>query len=155
MKKTTFIRMLSLILCGVLAAAAVLTITGCKGQPSADVGIGTIEASTSEASPTIMGDGEIVFDFSVTDGAGTTYYFEIHTAKGDATVGDVLTELGLIAGEEGAYGLYVKTVADITVDYDKDGAYWAFYENGKYAMAGVDTTPVASGGDYAFQVERG
>ena len=77
--------------------------------------------------------------------------FQIHTDK--ETVGDALLELGLIAGEEGAYGLYVKTVNGLTVDYDTDGKYWAFYTNGEYAVSGVDTTTIEAGITYSFKVE--
>jgi len=58
------------------------------------------------------------------DKEGSETQFEIHTEK--ETVGEALVELGLIAGEESEYGLYVKTVNGITADYDKDGVYWRF-----------------------------
>ena len=88
----------------------------------------------------------------VVDGEGNETVFEIHTDK--ETVGEVLLDLGLIEGEEGAYGLYVKTVNGITVDYDKDKAYWAFYVNGEYAVSGVDTTAITEGDTYSFKVEK-
>jgi len=59
----------------------------------------------------------------------------------------------LIAGDTAEYGLYVKTVDGITVDYDTNGKYWAFYINGEYAMTGVDTTPITEGEEYSFKVE--
>ena len=36
----------------------------------------------------------------------------------------VLLSLDLIAGDEGEYGLYVKTVNGITADYETDGMYF-------------------------------
>lgn len=36
----------------------------------------------------------------------------------------------------------------VGADYDKDGVYWAFYENGQYASSGVDSTPVKEGGSF-------
>ena len=69
------------------------------------------------------------------------------------TVGEALLENGLIAGEDGQYGLYVKTVNGITLDYDKDGKYWAFYEENTYANQGVDSTPIKEGGVYTFKPE--
>ena len=77
--------------------------------------------------------------------------FEIHTDK--KIVGEALLELNLIDGEQGDYGLYVKTVNGITVDFDKDGKYWAFYVGGEYAMSGVDSTEITAGSTYAFKVE--
>ena len=53
-----------------------------------------------------------------------------------------------------AYGLYVKTVNGITADYAVDQTYWAFYINGEYAMAGVDSTPVENGTVYALKVSK-
>ena len=65
-----------------------------------------------------------------------------------STVGDALSALGLIEGEDGAYGLYVKKVNGILADYDVDGTYWAFYINGEYAMKGVDKTNIEAGASY-------
>ena len=64
-----------------------------------------------------------------------------------------LVENGLIAGDDSEYGLYVKTVNGITLDYDKDGKYWAFYEENAYANQGVDSTPIKEGGVYTFKPE--
>ncbi len=75
------------------------------------------------------------------------------TVKTDAaTLGEALLALNLIAGEEGAYGLYVKTVNGILADYDVDGTYWGFYQNGEYMMTGVDATNI-SGGE-SFELVR-
>ena len=74
--------------------------------------------------------------------------FTIHTDKD--TVGAALMEHGLIAGEEGAYGLYVKVVNGITADYDVDQSYWSFYINGEYAMTGVDVTPIDESAVYSL-----
>lgn len=69
--------------------------------------------------------------------------FTIHT---DAqTLGQALLELGIIEGEDSAYGLYIKKVNGITADYDIDGSYWGFYQNGEYAMSGVDSTNISGG----------
>ena len=57
-------------------------------------------------------------------------------------------------GEKFSALLYVKTVNGITLDYDKDKMYWAFYINGEYAMTGVDSTPIEEGAVYAFKPEK-
>ena len=49
--------------------------------------------------------------------------------------------------------MYVKTVNGVTVDYDTDGKYWAFYIDDEYAMTGVDSTPITDGSSYTFKVE--
>ncbi len=91
------------------------------------------------------------FSFKVVDEEGKETAFEIHTEQ--KTVGAALLELELIAGEESTYGLYVKTVNGVTVDYDTDGKYWAFYVNGEYAATGVDSTDITDGATYMFKVE--
>lgn len=69
--------------------------------------------------------------------------FTIHT---DAdTLGEALLEHELIAGEDGQYGIYVKTVNGILADYDVNKSYWGFYQNGEYLMSGVDTTAIVGG----------
>ena len=155
--------LLSLILCTVLIAALALCTAGCKdnGQTeSPETPTGTAEetvtasdeAGTQASEIIVKGEGATVFYFEVVDGQGNTTKFEIHT---DAeTVGDALLELGLIEGEEAQYGLYVKTVNGITADYDVDGTYWAFYEDGEYGMTGVDLTKVRAGATYAFKVSK-
>lgn len=63
-------------------------------------------------------------------------------------LGDALVGHELIDGEEGQYGLYVKSVNGIVADYDVDQSYWAFYKNGEYMMTGIDTTEIADGEHY-------
>ena len=72
--------------------------------------------------------------------------FTIHTDKD--TVGAALIEHDLIAGDEGAYGLYIKVVNGITADHDIDQSYWAFYIDGEMAMTGVDGTDITEGTAY-------
>ena len=96
---------------------------------------------------TELGEGSKTFLFKV-DAEGYAITFTIHT--NEATVGAALLALNLIAGDESQYGLYVKTVNGILADYDVDQTYWAFYENGEYAMSGVDTTDITEGQNYSF-----
>ena len=69
--------------------------------------------------------------------------FTIHTnAK---TLGEALLTHGLIEGEESQFGIYIKKVNGMLADYDIDGSYWGFYQNGEYMMSGVDTTEINGG----------
>ena len=72
--------------------------------------------------------------------------FTINTDK--KTVGEALVEHDLIAGEKGAYGMYIKVVNGITADYDKTQTYWSFSKNGEYMTTGVDDTELADGEHY-------
>ncbi len=78
--------------------------------------------------------------------------FTINTDK--EILGDALMEHGLVEGEEGAYGLYVKSVNGIVADYDADGTYWGFYKNGEYMMTGVDMTEISDGEHYELVREK-
>ncbi|MBQ5883384.1 MAG: DUF4430 domain-containing protein, partial [Clostridia bacterium] len=109
------------------------------------------EATTQSSSVIEKGEGSKAFVFIVTDVDGQSTHFMIKTDK--ETVGEALLELGLIAGEDSEYGLYVKTVNGVTLDYEKDGKYWAFYEENAYASKGVDQTPVNEGTVYTFKAE--
>lgn len=115
-----------------------------------------VEASSSESSipATASVENEIPmksFTFTVVDGDGNETVFDIESDK--ETVGEALLEQGLIEGEEGQYGLYVKTVNGIIADYETTGTYWAFYINGEYGITGVDATPITEGENYSFKVE--
>lgn len=79
--------------------------------------------------------------------------FTIKTDK--ATVGEALLEHELISGEQGQYGMYIKSVNGIEADYDKDQAYWAFYVNDDYALSGVDTTEITEGSTYKLEYTKG
>ena len=79
--------------------------------------------------------------------------FTVKTDK--ATVGEALQEQGIVEGEQGQYGLYIKKVNGITADFDVDQTYWAFYINGEYAMSGVDTTEITEGAMYKLEYTKG
>ena len=144
MKTTKLQKLLSSLLCIVLIAAMALTCTGCNDTPSDQSALSDTATTTAKAET-------VSFTFTVTDTEGEETSFEITTTE--KTVGAALLKEGLISGEEGQYGLYVKTVNGITLDFDKDGKYWAFYVNGEYAMTGVDATDIVAGETYAFKAE--
>lgn len=155
MKQTRFLKSLSLIVCVVLMAAMALCASGCNDNTTN--GGDTVTTTTvSQETPSqdagnVKGEGATAFTFAVTGVDGKETVYEIRTDK--TTVGEALLDVGLIAGEQGDYGLYVKTVDGVTLDYDKDGKYWAFYVDGEYAMAGVDATTITAGASYAFKAE--
>jgi hypothetical protein len=141
----------SFILCIVLIVAMALFATGCSGGTSGGTASGSGQETAVQTNGAVLGEGNTQFTFTIIDKEGGETQLEIHTDK--ETVGDALAELGLISGEESEYGLYVQTVNGITVDYDKDGVYWAFYINGEYAPTGVDSTAITEGDSYSFKVE--
>lgn len=146
---------ISLILCMMLVVSMVFTMTACNSkQATTETEQEVVESTTQETTTDdgILGEGETEFFFTATDAEGNSTDFTIHTDK--KTVGEALLDLGLIAGDESEYGLYVKTVNGITADYDKDQTYWAFYVDGEYASTGVDSTDIKAGSTYMFKVEK-
>ena len=96
-------------------------------------------------------EGETSFAFYVVDAEGNQKAYLVST--NETTVGAALLGCGLIAGDEGAYGLYVKTVDGTTLDYDKDGKYWAFYTGNEMSPVGVDAVEITAGASYSFKAE--
>ena len=129
-----------------MALLMVFSLAACGGN-----GTTTAQGSGSSSDVTVMGEGKTSFNFTVPDLEGNEPKFEIHTDE--KTVGAALLGVGLIAGEDSDFGLYVTTVNGVTLDWDKDGKYWAFYVNGEYATTGVDSTDVTAGETYSFVAE--
>ena len=99
-----------------------------------------------------LGEGAHSFTLEITDADGKTITATIHT---DAeTVGEALSNLEIVRGEDSEFGLYIKTVNGITADYDVDQTYWAFYIDGEYAQTSVDMTAVNDGSVYKLAVEK-
>lgn len=65
-----------------------------------------------------------------------------------------LEEENLIKGEEGAYGLWVSTVAGRVADSGKE-EWWALYKNDGLSMTGVDDTPIEDGDRIEYRLTVG
>ena len=150
-KKTCFFKLLSLSLCIVLIVVSALFLAGCNNQSTSPTPTPLEQTEGTPIPPTTVGEGTTEFTFEIAFPDGSTKTYLVKTDK--TVVGDALQELGLISGEESTYGLYVKTVDGVTVDYTVDGKYWAFYANGQMAPTGVDSTQLEAGVTYAFKAE--
>ena len=144
-KNKTFQRVSVLLLFSFLLAVA-----GC-GKDTTRKTVPETETASDLSEGGVIGEGSREFAFTVVEKDGKETEFEVHTEK--ETVGEALLELGLISGEEGEYGLYVKTVNGVTADFDADGVYWAFYINDEYAQTSVDMTKIEDGASYSFRIE--
>jgi hypothetical protein len=90
--------------------------------------------------------GSKEFTLTVVHADGTSKDF---TFKTDAEyVGEVVQEEGLVSGDMGDYGLYIKVVDGEKAVYEEDNAYWSFYVGEEYAQLGIDQTPVEDGAVY-------
>lgn len=151
MKKNGLNKLLALL----LALVMVLALAACGNQAQDNGGAGNdadVVTDGTVADGATVGQGKNAFTMEVTQLDGTTVTFTVNTDK--ETVGEALLELGIVAGDDTEYGLYVKTVNGVTLDYDTDGAYWAFYINGEYAMTGVDATSIEAGASYTLKAEK-
>ncbi len=144
MKNNSIRKTLSLVLVFVLIAA--LALTGCSGTPAE-----TTEAPAETAPVTVLGEGSKSFELTIVDKEGAEHLYLIHTDE--EMVGFALIAHELIEGEEGPYGMYIKSVLGQVLDYDADGMYWSFYINGEYALTGVDQTPITEGESYQLKAE--
>lgn len=120
-------------------------------KANSDVSSDNSSVSSQATDSNVLGEGDTSFVFEVTGTDGSTASFTINT--NEKTVGDALSKLGLIEGDDTEFGLYVKTVNGTTLDFDKDGKYWAFYIDGEYAMTGVDSTDIDETSVYEFRAE--
>lgn len=92
------------------------------------------------------------FTLLVDDGTGNITLHEITTTK--KYLGEALIDEGVIEGEQGPYGMYIKSVYGVKASYEETGTYWAFYIGGEYARSGVDTTVVTDGTTYSLRLEK-
>lgn len=160
MKKSTITRRVALL----LAILALITALSACTEPAPDTeqpassssAVSDGEGSTEATLPPIwstathkeaktFGNGEKTFTLAVI-AEGHSVTFTIYT--NEEFLGAALLAHDLIAGEEGAYGLYVKTVNGILADYDVDQTYWSIEQNGSPLMTGVDMTPIQNGAHY-------
>ena len=129
-----------------------LTFVLCFASCGEAVDSATLWDSAVYIEDTTVGQGEKAFTLEVKI-EDKTVTFTVNT---DAdTVGKALLDNGIIEGEDGAYGLYIKEVNGILADYDVDQSYWSFYIDGEYAMSGVDTTEIAEGAVYCLVYTKG
>ena len=144
MKNNSIKKLLALVLVFVLTAAAALT--GCSTTPAETT------APPAETQPvTELGEGASNFGLTIIDKEGVTHLYRVHTNVG--MVGEALIEEGLIDGEQGPYGMYIKSVLGQVLDYETDGMYWSFYVGDEYALTGVDQTPVEHEAQYMLKAE--
>ena len=125
------------IICLFTAVVMLFTVSACKKDNTA--------AQSQSLSP------EKTFTFYAFDIDGNELCCEEIKTE-ETVVGTALKAAGLIDGEDGPYGLYVKTVCGVNADYETDGTYWCFYINDEMSNSGVDKTEIEDGQNYSFKV---
>ncbi len=125
-------RILSVLLVLALTAAAFMSFAGCE-KPKGD-------------------NDEKTITVTVIDDKGEKTVFTITTNS--PNLRGALEQEKLIEGDESEYGLYVKVVNGVRADYDKDGAWWGFYKDGKQLPSGVDDTIISDKDSYEIKYEK-
>lgn len=122
-----------------LVLALCLFVTGCAMNSDTQSDLWSTAKYTQDTS---FGDGAKTLDITVEAGDKSAVF----TIKSDkTTVGEALMEHELVTGEQGPYGLYIKSVNGIVADYNIDKSYWSFNKQGEYMTTGVDTTEFVDG----------
>lgn len=117
------------ILALVLALVMVFALAACSGK-------------TANATVTV----------TVVHGDGSSKDFTVKTDK--EMLGEALTDEKLVDGEEGPYGLFIKTVDGETAD-DAEQEWWCLTKGGESVNTGVDSTPVEDGATYELTLTVG
>ena len=146
MKKPSFHAFSALLIFLLIAASALCACTQTPPAPPPE----TPPLSSPQET---VGEGAKTFSFTAVDADGAVKSFLVKTDKN--TVGEALLDAGLIEGDTGAYGLYVKKVCGTLAEFETTGTYWAFYVNGSYALNGVDSTEIDESAEYSFRAEQG
>lgn len=122
----------------ILGIALLLCVASC-GKPVENE---DLWATAVYSEDTALGEGEKELSLEVIAGEKSVVFAVNSDCE---TVGEALKENELISGEEGPYGMYIKTVNGILADYDKNQSYWSFTKAGEYMTTGVDATEFSDG----------
>jgi hypothetical protein len=128
-----------------LAALFVFSFAACSEKPETPEISGGIWDNATYTEDTEIGKGSKTVQVEV-KAEDKSVTFTIHTDK--ETLGEALIEHKIVEGEDGPYGLYIKTVNGILADYDIDQSYWAVSKNGESSATGIDSIRFLDGEHY-------
>lgn len=148
MKQISKNKIKTAILVFLICISTVVLLESCKHSKEADLQGTIAQQNAVYTQDKTFGNGEKTVMVTVIT-VDNSVKFTLNTDK--YTLGDALKEYGLIEGDNGSYGLYVKKVNGIRADYDSDKAYWAFFKDGSPLEAGVDSTQINSGDSFEIR----
>lgn len=99
-------------------------------------------------------EGSKTISISITHKDGNEKKFTLHT---DAEyLLDAIKEYDedLLQGEQGQYGLYIKTIDGYTCN-ETAQEWWGYTKSGEYVETGVELTPIYDGDSYEFKLNVG
>lgn len=99
---------------------------------------------------TTLGEGSKTVDVYVT---AADKSIKLTVKTDEENLGAALLALGIVDGDMGDFGLYVKVVNGMTADYDVDASWWGFNKvlsdgTRETMMTGVDGVTIADGEAY-------
>ena len=133
MKKTLALTLVIMLLLSLLMA--------CR-EPERD-----LFADAMYTEDTTLGAGDTTFTLNVTV-EDKTVVFTINT--GETNLAKAFLESGIVEGDDGIYGLYIKKVNGITADYDVDASWWGLYVGDEASMVGADGITIENGAQYSL-----
>lgn len=95
---------------------------------------------------TVPGTKSVTVEVVHSDESTNTFHFQTDAEY----LGDLLLSEGLVIGEQGAYGLYIKEADGEVADFATNGAYWALFEGDEYATQGADATVLEDGDTFSL-----
>lgn len=122
----------------ILSVACVLCLVSCAEKVDAT---GLWESATY-LSDTTLGKGEKTVSFTV-EVEEQIITITLKTDK--TTLGEAMYEHGLLNDPA-----FFDTLNGIKADWNKDQAYWAFYQGEDYMTVGVNETEIKDGDSYRF-----
>lgn len=134
-----------------------LIFTACESKETPSTSNGSSAVGETESGQSSLWDGALYKeDTEIGEGAHSVR-IEVRiedksvtlTVRSDKdNLADMLTESGLVEGDTGEFGLYIKKVNGVTADYDTDGAYWGLNKDGKPTPVGASAITVTDGDIY-------
>ena len=124
-----------------LIALMVLSLWACTAAPAE-----TTAGTTGETLPAKA------FTVTVVHADKSEKAFSYETTE--EKLGAFLEQEGLIDSKGADAGMF-HTVDGEKADWNENQSYWAFYENGEYAMTGIYDTDIADGGVYKLEYTLG
>ena len=166
MKSTQTVRLLACLLALLLLCSLSVACSSENGGETESPAVTTGSTPAGEDSPALpaiwenatyteakaFGEGEKTFSLEViADGHSVTFT----VSTNEEYLGAPLLTHGLVSGDEGPYGLYIKAVNGMVADYNVDQTYWSVSKGGTMLMTGVDSTPVENGAHYELTRTKG
>ncbi len=145
-------RILSMVLAVLMCLSLSVFVCGCNSD-TADTTASTQAETVAPTEDPLWKSATYTEDVTLGEGS-TSIDVEVKAGEKAITITintdadnleDALLGAQLVEGEEGAYGLYIKTVNGILADYDVDQSYWAMYKDSEYLTASAKETAISSG----------